>query len=597
MTIQDLCAQHSDNDILAALETLPQTLQDIFDQRISRIRAQQRSGNAIKALKYCGALKRPLSVSAYQELLSLSSDQKSLDRGSFPNDMDQVWSDCCGLVFVDEEESTVHYVHQSVRKYLFDRDVSAESPLKGFNIETIDNRLGLLCMTYLDFSDFKHQLAKVPKYSNASALQPVHFGLSSISHSRGTTNRIAMKLLSNHRRLPSSSSPEPGRSMEKILHDFVSSSQTSEQENDFYFLEYAQTYWIHHTTSKVTFENQKVWALFRRCLKNVDVVAHKPWDERSDPSLSKADVITQQSHFPLLFLYCIDVPGKLEEKDLIQILRDCKMKDRFRFTEQILEEDKSGHLSDYALFYAAEAGCVESVLLSIKFKANPNAKISGSSPLQAAVQGSHLAVVNELLAFETDRSPSGIERPNDFKLVARRRQLSAVEQLLLARARLDVSQAKKVNLHTALPEAGEGGHLNVVIRPWTAGKGVHSGPSAVSSKNRTALQIAAGLGYLHIVQRLLNNGAGLDDKHACAALEAAANGGHFDIVERILAIGVKWDRYDTGKRAMYASAKAGHFESHKDLWIPEMFGSKEQTVEQRRRNSPRIKRSAKVAEV
>ncbi|KAJ5387173.1 hypothetical protein N7509_009714 [Penicillium cosmopolitanum] len=392
LTIQDLCAQQSDNDILAALETLPRSLQDIFDRRISRIRVQQRSDNALKALKYCGILKRPLAVMAYQELLSLSPYQKSLDRGSFPNDMDQVWSDCCGLVFVDEEEGTVHYVHQSVRKYLFN---TVSSHLNGFNIESIDSRLGLLCMTYLDLSDFKRQLAKVLKSSNAR-LQPVQFGISSISHSRSTKNRIALKLLSNHRQIQNPSSQELGRNMERILHDFMSSSQTPEQENEFHFLEYAQAHWISHTSNKATFENPDMWALFRRCLKNADVVAHKPWSENSSRSLSKAEVITQQSHFTLLFYSCIGVPGRLEKEDLIQILRDCKLKDRFLFTNEILSEIKSDNLSDYALFYAAEAGCLGSIRRSLESKADVNIVVSGCSALQAALKGAHSAVVREL---------------------------------------------------------------------------------------------------------------------------------------------------------------------------------------------------------
>jgi hypothetical protein len=53
----------------------------------------------------------------YQEALRFPLGQKSLDREKLPNDMNKFISDCCGLTFIDKEDSTVHYYNHSLKQY------------------------------------------------------------------------------------------------------------------------------------------------------------------------------------------------------------------------------------------------------------------------------------------------------------------------------------------------------------------------------------------------------------------------------------------------------------------------------------------------
>ncbi|KAF7118473.1 hypothetical protein CNMCM5793_007994 [Aspergillus hiratsukae] len=168
--IEELCAQSSDNDILEALKHLPPGLSDIFDQKLRRVRDRTAAKEALKILQFCGVVKRSLTVMEYQEALSLSPGQ------------------------------------------------NLHSP--EFNMARINQHLGFLCMTYLDFTDFKRQLTKVKEGSNIP-IKPFQLATFPISRSSNVTSRIALKLLSHRRQLQHLSARELERKAQErqILRD------------------------------------------------------------------------------------------------------------------------------------------------------------------------------------------------------------------------------------------------------------------------------------------------------------------------------------------------------------------------------------------
>lgn len=137
----------NDSDILVALRNLPRGLSEVLDRKLCRVRKRLAARESLKALQFCGVVKQPLKIMEYRESLSISPGQKSLNRASFANDMDQIILDCCGLVSVDEEDNTLHYVHHSVKQHLFTERKHSED----FNVSTLD---------------FKHQLVSFKKGSN-----------------------------------------------------------------------------------------------------------------------------------------------------------------------------------------------------------------------------------------------------------------------------------------------------------------------------------------------------------------------------------------------------------------------------------------------
>src|SRR5437764_4322652 len=84
-------------------------------------------------------------------------------------------ADTGGLMYIDEEEQTLHYVHQSVKNHLFDSSLQRD----GFCTAELDLHLGLLVLTYLNFSDFKRSLVK-PSPESKTSFRPVDIPASSL---------------------------------------------------------------------------------------------------------------------------------------------------------------------------------------------------------------------------------------------------------------------------------------------------------------------------------------------------------------------------------------------------------------------------------
>lgn len=492
-------------------------------------------------------------------MLSLSPGQQSLDRGKFPNDMSRVISDCCGLVFVDEEESTVHYIHQSVKQYLFTNN----SPhLDDFDIELVDQHIGFLCMTYLDFPDFKHQLAKVDKKSN-TLLNPVQLGLSSISGPRSVTTQMALKLLSRRGQLQDLSAREFGKKVEDLLNSFESSHQNFEDDG-FHFFEYAKINWIYHTKEAKPEVDPKMWTLFRRCLEGADIVAQKPWEPvrrvvqgQIYGSTSPQSMIIH-GHFALLLYFTQHRPRYLTDEELCGILEGCTMEDRFRFTQLIVTRVESSQVTSCGLFYAALAGCISSADASIQAGADVDfvmnkrlplgVGVYEMSPLEAAAAGGHLEIVERLLSQNAI-----IARPEPFHgmtcldLAAAGGHLKTLERLLAVSVNLNSFEVKR-NGSMTLRAAARAGYLEVVEKLLEAGATVHlenadgvRGTSLLVARG-TRLLVARKDAYLEIVELLLAAGATI---HAIAsgylgrsALQAAVNCGDLNTVEKLLEAGV-----------------------------------------------------------
>jgi hypothetical protein len=249
---------------------LPRGLSKLLNQKFARVQATHSAQEAIKVLQWCGVARKALTIEEFREVLSISLGQNSLDRGSFPHDMDRIIADCCGLTFVEEEESTVHYVHHSVRAHLF----AEHGPHSDqFNEVDVDKHFGYLCMTYLDFNDFKRQVAKV-KQGPSPLLDPIKIGVGAVTYPSSISNRLAQRLLHRRRQSRPVTAEELERNVQEILGDSGASRLESELEKrQFQFLDYARTYWIYHVTELDSMSHEKMWKLFCRCVDENAVVA------------------------------------------------------------------------------------------------------------------------------------------------------------------------------------------------------------------------------------------------------------------------------------------------------------------------------------
>ncbi|CAI7590492.1 unnamed protein product [Penicillium glandicola] len=598
LCIEEICAQNCDHDILEALKHLPQSLAELYDRKLRRVREERVAEQAMKILQYCGAVKRPLTVTEYREALSLSLEQKGFDRGKVPNDMDRIINGCYGLTFVDEEEDTIHYVHSSVKERLFITNGQHPAP---FDMASVDQNFGFLCMTYLNFTDFKRQLVKF-KNGSGTPIKPLQLGTSTLpiySPSR-VTSKIAQKLLSRHSQLQHFSTREIERTAQEILGDGGSSQLELElRKQGFQFLNYARAYWLNHLTDFTPDMNSDMWRLFCRCIEGDDIPICTPWESENDGKAIPEAIqwLLANQNYALLWYYARHQPHVLSENVKDEILRRADIHNRCRYTEVLVCLDNTTKILNHGLSYAAQDGCIRSLqmllqagaeidaqvigktalqiaagggrlemvqaLLAAKAEVNvPASEPFGQTALQAAVREGHLEVVQALLAAKADPNASAAEHGQKALQVAvGGGQLEIVQALLAAKAEVNLP-ATKYHGQTALQVAAECGHLEVVQTLLAA----KADPNALAAEyyGPTALQSAAGKGYLGVVQALLVAKADVNapaaESDGQTALQAAAGGGHLKVMQTLLDAKADVNAFTPGfgQTALQVAAGEGH---------------------------------------
>jgi hypothetical protein len=512
LLIEEICAQNNDHDIIEALESLPSELSDLFRRMMQRVVARSHGERAIKVLQFCSVAKRPLTVRELREAITVEPGQNLLDTRSLSNDMDRVLADSCGFLSVDDEEETVHLIHHSVRKHLFTGDpILHEST---FNEAYLNKQLGLVCITYLNFNDFKRQLVKV-KSTTETTIDPIHIGMTSLSLGSNLSNKVAQQLI----RRKHSRKAMTARDLERQLQEAFGTTEASLLESElknrqFQFLVYARTYWIFHLNN-LDDSDKRLWTLFCDCVKSSDIMADRPWKAFDElctsklkwPDSTPADIkwIFENNHSALLLHKEGSACNGISKEVRRSILIHSSAYGRIRFVNILVDTIE-------------------------------NQNIDLGLALQAAAGGGHLDVVERLLAAEADVNAAATARYGRTALQAAAEggHLNVMERLLAAKA--DVNAAATASHgRTALQAAAEGGHLNVVERLLAAKADVNA--AAATYGGRTALQAAAGSGHLDVVERLLTAKADVNAAAATyggrTALQAAAEGGHLEVVERL----------------------------------------------------------------
>ena len=132
-----------------ALEILPTDLYDAFQGIITRIQGCRRAGQAelgMRVLMWLHFAHRPLKLAELQHALAVEKRHTEFDASNIPPKKPLLDS-CLGLVVVDEETSTVRFVHYTLQEY-FRKDSRAEFP-NGYTY------IAETCLTYLNFGQVK----------------------------------------------------------------------------------------------------------------------------------------------------------------------------------------------------------------------------------------------------------------------------------------------------------------------------------------------------------------------------------------------------------------------------------------------------------
>jgi hypothetical protein len=130
-------------DIISSLEELPEELDGVYDDIMSRIRSQERDDVklATRILEWITFAKEPLKDITVQHAVATVSKGTDIEDDDLIL-VDDLVSTCAGMVTLDRESGIIRLVHYTTQKYL-------ESKLPGaqYNIATS-------CLTYLGLTIF-----------------------------------------------------------------------------------------------------------------------------------------------------------------------------------------------------------------------------------------------------------------------------------------------------------------------------------------------------------------------------------------------------------------------------------------------------------
>jgi hypothetical protein len=312
-----LCLRNNDQEILNALRVVPTKLSDIFDRLLENsLLDGLNSEDSIQILKWTVGALRALTIKELREALTVRPGQTYFSSALLLNDLSTPVLNLRGLVYLDEDDLTVHLVHHSFKQHLLSESKNERVAKFHFEQSSLDNELAMLCMTYLNFGDFKYHLAKAQPGSSVS-LSPIKLASKAVGRSTETMEKLQMaKLLlrGSRRGVGKENSAQTMDMVMKQLEEISiratrSGSQPVGEQRALHFIEYARSYWIYHAKTLHSDTTPKAWAIFSRLVDPGDlgdpsenILAQTPWTatEWSTRGRKMSQWICDHDHLALL---------------------------------------------------------------------------------------------------------------------------------------------------------------------------------------------------------------------------------------------------------------------------------------------------------
>ena len=276
--IDSICRENSDDDILNAIQDLPRDLSTTYGRILQQLR---RSGSIdpYRGKKVCeivAAARRPLSLEELREAISIEPGNTTWNASRLVNDV-MKFLNCCGsLIVIDEEFSTVHFAHSSVKQYLEDRITIHYHIVP----KVANSVLGEIVITYLNLDVLQGQSTCNSKSPTTLSTHDTSLLLGAgLSLSTGASSKLARSFLKN-RKIPQF---DVGRELEKAVDSTSRSRRHPLPVNS--LLSYAQEHWLYHTISSVR-GSYPLWELFERLINGDSKTVKVPWTSEDADTLN-----------------------------------------------------------------------------------------------------------------------------------------------------------------------------------------------------------------------------------------------------------------------------------------------------------------------
>ena len=254
-----------------------------------------------KIFEILAAAQRPLRVDELAEVLSITPGDTKWDISKLINNIHKALTSCGSFIVVDEELSTVHFAHSSVKRHILSTpDVS---DIRDYHVDyfTAEIEFGKAIVTYLNLDVLsgklrrletgglsQHHAAGIPGATVSSAL-PDH----------DVIKKLAISLLRSRRKpdldLATFTESSVGLAREDAL----------QKQDSYAFLPYCQEYWLFHTQDFHQLSSDSpVYSLWEALVDGRVSTVVLPWscETQDDTALRIVRWIVNNHHTALWFL-------------------------------------------------------------------------------------------------------------------------------------------------------------------------------------------------------------------------------------------------------------------------------------------------------
>jgi ankyrin repeat protein len=587
--LDDICEAVSDAEIKQTIENLPNGIIETYERVLAKVQSASSHKIALvqKIFRWVSCARRPLQLAELKEAVAFEPLDECWTDEKIPTDPDglRLIQSCRNLIVVDLD-STVRLAHHTVKQFLLSSVNDTFSDRFRFNLEETQADLGVLCITYLNFSDFEAQITVQPQQNQALMPALGYIGIVPSSYVIGIQGMVVDAWLSIRgvklKRKP-------------LSIDFAQLKRSRDPppvslQDKYRLLNYAIENWIYHCAELSDYFspypnipprstrlyqilqsedlNHLIWSSFNKLVfQQVRTFDFRPWNETKGPD--------GLPHL-CLFLWAI---GAGIPSLLVLIEETCSLSRYYRFAEEhnlnpmgkacgtgnvkvvrmLLDAEPSAFRSNGALLEAISHGHAQILKLLIQKGVTREMymeveKKSGKKLLPEAVILGSEDIVRELLRFGKD-NPCFSER--DVNVAFREsaaRGHSGIMKLLLDFPKhhwyKDAAPALEGvgvgTLHTywnsttilkdLVLVATKEGHDDILLLLFKAAWTEFRSPPQATLPLEQALILGAKLGHKGVVRVCLDNGINFSSKAnvGSEALHKAIGEGHEHVVRLLL---------------------------------------------------------------
>ena len=416
--IESICRENTDEGILKALEDLPKDLPTTYRRMLRRLHNSESTEPSMgkKVFEIVSAARRPLTLEELREAVSIEPGSRYWNTTRMVNDAVKLLGCCGSLVIVDEEFSTVHFAHSSVKQHLETKPIRDD--ISEYHIATKKARLlmGEIVVTYLNLFDVRDKmctkasdLPQRPVTNEASVLLRA-----SLPPQNFATN-LARKLLKS-RKTPGH---DMGHDLERVA--CFKGEQQMQPLEAHSFLSYAQEHWLFHTElfRFFRFEGNGCYSLWKDLINGVVPTIELPWTRKDASALNSSFLyrVAQSQHAALTEYACHSLVR--EKKPFLEIQKFVNSLPPY---DLVYKERVSGSYYDEVLFEAVLENNKDLVhLLLDKTSADVNLRVRGySSMLNHALKFRSFEIVKELIRHGADVNAKEVTGESPLELAAGR---------------------------------------------------------------------------------------------------------------------------------------------------------------------------------